>query len=144
MMQFKFCMSHVHAYFMHTYPFIPISDCDFVFFQKCGVHPKCHVVLSNFSNTLLPSVIWTRGWDSLMEELLRCPIIFIQEFYSNIHGIDTPVPQFATTFRGTRFVVAPDLIFEVLHVPRVLHPDYLDCECLRTVSREKLLSHFCE
>ena len=25
MMQFKFCTSHVHAYFMHTYPFFPIS-----------------------------------------------------------------------------------------------------------------------
>ena len=30
MMQFKFCTSHVHAYFMHTYPFIPIYGCDFV------------------------------------------------------------------------------------------------------------------
>ena len=31
----------------------------------------------------------------------------------------------------------------VLHVPRVAHPDYLGCECLRTVSRDDLISHFC-
>ena len=70
--------------------------------------------------------------------------MFIQEFYSNIHNIDTSVPRFATTFRGTRIVVTLDLISEVLHVPRVVHPDYLGCDCLWTVSRDELLSHFCE
>ena len=30
-------------------------------FKKCGTHSKCHVVLSNFSNTPLPGVIWTQG-----------------------------------------------------------------------------------
>ena len=47
---------------------------------------------------------------------MRCPVMFIQEFYSNIHGIDTFVPQFVFTFRGTRIVVTPDLIFEVLYI----------------------------
>ena len=70
--------------------------------------------------------------------------MFIQEFYSNIHGIDTSVPQFATTFRGTRIVVTSDLISEVLHVPWVVHPDYPGCERLRTMSRDEFLSHFCE
>ena len=70
--------------------------------------------------------------------------MFIQEFYSNMHAIDTFVPQFATTFRGTRIVVTPDLISEVLHVPRVAHPNYPSCERLRTVSRDELISHFCE
>ena len=70
--------------------------------------------------------------------------MFIQEFYSNIHGIDTSVPCFATTFRGTHIVVTPDLISEVLHVPRVAHLDYLNYDRLRTVSKDKLLSHFCE
>ena len=50
--------------------------------------------------------------------------MFIQEFYSNIHGIDTFVPLFATKFRGTRIVVTSDLISKVLHVLRVVHPDY--------------------
>ena len=44
--------------------------------------------------------------------------MFIQEFYSNIHAIDTFVPQFTTVFRGTHIVVTPELIFKVLHVLR--------------------------
>ena len=75
---------------------------------------------------------------------MRYPIIFIQEFYSNIHGIDTSVPRFATTFRGTRIIVTPNLISEVLHVPRIVQPDYPNYERLRTMSRDELLSHFCE
>ena len=61
---------------------------------------------------------------------MRCPVMFIQEFYSNIHCIDTSVPQFAMRFRGTRIVVTLNLIFEVLHVPRVVHPDYPSCNHL--------------
>ena len=70
--------------------------------------------------------------------------MFIQEFYSNIQGIDTSVPRFATTFRGTRIIITSDLISEVLHVPQVAHLDYLGCKCLRIVSKYELLSHFCE
>ena len=61
-----------------------------------------------------------------------------------MHAIDTSVPQFATTFRGTRIVVTPDLISEVLHVPRVTHLDYPSCEHLKMVSRDELISHFFE
>ena len=60
-------------------------------FQRCGFHSKRHVILSVFSNISLPGVIWTRGWDSLCEILLRCPIVFIQKFYSNIHDINASV-----------------------------------------------------
>ena len=67
-------------------------------FQKHGVHPKHHVIMSDFSNTLLPTVIWTRGWESLCKRPLRCLIVFMQEFYSNIQGIDTSIARFATTF----------------------------------------------
>ena len=70
--------------------------------------------------------------------------MFIQEFYSNIHSIDTSVPRFAMTFQGICIVVTSDLISEVLHVTRVVHPDYPDCEHLRTMSKDELLSHFCE
>ena len=70
--------------------------------------------------------------------------MFIQEFYSNIHCIDTSVPQFAMRFRGTRIVVTLNLISEVLHVPRVVHPDYPSCNHLWTMSRDELISHFCE
>ena len=75
---------------------------------------------------------------------MRCPIMFKQEFYSNIHGIDTSIPRFATTFWGTRIVVILDLISEVLHITRVAHLDYPSRERLQNVSKDKLLSHFCE
>ena len=35
------------------------------------------------------------------------------------------------------------LISKVLRVPRVAHPDYPSYDHLRTVSRDKLISHFC-
>ena len=65
--------------------------------------------------------------------------MYLQEFYSNINGIDTSVPCFVMTFQGTRIVVTPDLISEVLHVPTVAHLDYSSCDCLQTVSRDELL-----
>ena len=102
------------------------------------------MILSNFFNTPLPDVIHTRGWESLCKIPLRCPTMIIQEFYSNMNGIDTSVPQFATHIRGTRIVVTLDLVFEILHVPQVAHPDYPGCQCLRTVSKDDILSHFCE
>ena len=64
--------------------------------------------------------------------------------YTNIRGIDTFVPCFATTFQDTHIAVTPNLIFEVLHVPRVSHPDHPGYECLQTISTDELLSHFYE
>ena len=61
-----------------------------------------------------------------------------------MHDIDTSVPQFVTTFRGTRIVVTLDLISNILHIPWVAHPDYPGCQRLRTVSKDELLSYFCE
>ena len=52
--------------------------------------------------------------------------------------------SFITSVRGTRVVVTSELISDVLHVPRVSHPDYPRCPCLRIVSKDDLLSHFCE
>ena len=64
--------------------------------------------------------------------------------YTNIRGIDTFVPCFAITFQDTHIAVTPNLISEVLHVPRVSHPDYPGYECLQTISTDELLSHFYE
>ena len=96
-------------------------------FSKRDVHPECHVILSNFANISLPDVIYTRGWESLCEIPLRCPTVFIQEFYTNMHCINTSIPKFVATFRGTRIVVTPNLISEILHVSRVAHPNYPGC-----------------
>ena len=41
-------------------------------------------------------------------------------------------------------MVTPDIIFEVLHVLRVAHPGYPGCDRLRTVSKDELMSLFCE
>ena len=70
--------------------------------------------------------------------------MIIQEFYSNMHSIDTSVPQFAMHIRGTRIIVTLNLVSEILHVLQVVHPDYPSCQCLRTVSKDELLSLFCE
>ena len=41
-------------------------------------------------------------------------------------------------------MVTSDIVSEVLHVPRVAHPDYPSCDILRTVSKDGLMSLFCE
>ena len=70
--------------------------------------------------------------------------MIIHEFYSNMHGFDSLVPQFSTRIRGTRIVATSDIVSEVLYVPRVAHLDYLGCDHLRTVSKDELISLFCE
>ena len=72
-----------------------------------------------------------------------CPSMIIQEFYSNMHGFDTSVPHFIAHIFGTRIVVTQDIVSEVLHVPRVAHPDYPSCDLLRTMSKDELSSLFC-
>ena len=61
-----------------------------------------------------------------------------------MHGFDYSVPYFVTRVRGTCIVVTPDIVSEVLHVPRVVHPDYLGYDRLRTVSKDEFSSLFCE
>ena len=61
-----------------------------------------------------------------------------------MHEIDTSVPHFFSCIQGTLIVVTLDIVFEVLHVPRVAHPNYLGCERLQIVSKEELTSLFCE
>ena len=113
-------------------------------FQQRDVHLECQVILLDLFDTSLLGVIQIQGWESLCKIPERCPVMYIQEFYSNIQGIDTSMPRFAMMFQGTCIVVTLDLISEVLHVPRVVHPDYPGYEHLKTVSKDELLSHFCE
>ena len=70
--------------------------------------------------------------------------MLIQEFYSNMHGIDRSVPLFFTRIRGMRIPITPQLVADVLRVPRIEFPDYPSCEHLRIVSRDELMSFFCE
>ena len=61
-----------------------------------------------------------------------------------MHSFDYSIPHFITFVRGTHIVVTLELIFDVLRVPRESHLDYPGCPRLRTVSKDKLLSLFCE
>ena len=62
-------------------------------FSKCGIHSECHVILLDFSDTALPTIIHSQGWESLCEIPVSCPTMIIQEFYSNMHGFDTSIPR---------------------------------------------------
>ena len=68
------------------------------------------VILADFADTDLPTIIHSRGWESLCDVPVTYPSVLIQEFYSNMHG--TPI------------VVTLQLVADVLHVLRVEHPDY--------------------
>ena len=70
--------------------------------------------------------------------------MLIQEFYYNMHRIDLSLPLFFTRVRGTRIPVTLQLVADVLRVPRIEFFDYPNCERLKTVSRDELMSSFCE
>ena len=61
-----------------------------------------------------------------------------------MHGFDYSTPLFVTRVQSTRIMVTRDLVSDVLRVPRVEHPDYPDCDRLKTVFKEELISSFCE
>ena len=61
-----------------------------------------------------------------------------------MHGIDRSVPLFFTRVWGTRILVTPQLVVDVLRVPRIEFPDYLGYERLSTMSRDELMFAFCE
>ena len=53
-----------------------------------------------------------------------------------MHRINRSVPLFFTRVRGTHIPIILQLVMNVLRVP--------SCERLRTVSRDELMSAFCE
>ena len=46
-------------------------------FSRRGIHSKRQVVLSDFSNIDLPSIIHSRGWESLCDISVICPLMLI-------------------------------------------------------------------
>ena len=74
-------------------------------FSRRGIHSERQVVLSDFADTDLPSVIHSKGWESLCDVPVTCPLVLIQEFYSNMHKIDCSVPLFFTRVRGMRIPI---------------------------------------
>ena len=61
-----------------------------------------------------------------------------------MHRIDRSVPLFFTRVRSTRIPITPQLVADVLRVPKIEFPDYSGYERLRTVSRDELMSAFYE
>ena len=61
-----------------------------------------------------------------------------------MHGIYCSVPLFFTRIQGTCISVTSQLVGDVLYVPRIEFPNYPSCERLRTVSKDELMSSFCE
>ena len=61
-----------------------------------------------------------------------------------MHEFNTSVPHFFSCVWGTRIIVTLDIVSEVLHVPRLAHPNYPSCDRLRTVSKDELSSLFPE
>ena len=113
-------------------------------FSRRGIHSERRVILGHFADTDLPTVIHSQEWESLCDEPVICPLMLIQEFYSNMHEIDCSVPHFVTRVRGISIPVTPQLIVDVLRVPRIEFPNYPSYECLRTMSKDELMSAFCE
>ena len=98
----------------------------------------------DFADTDLPDVFHSCSWESLCDVSVTCHSVLIQEFYSNMHGFDYSLPLFHTHVRGTCVVFTPQLVTDVLHVLRVKHPDYPGCHRLKTVSKDEMISTFCE
>ena len=46
-------------------------------FSRRGVHSERRVILSDFSDTDLPTVIHSRGWESLCDVPVTCPSMLI-------------------------------------------------------------------
>ena len=65
-------------------------------FSRHGICSEHQVILLDFSNTDLPTIIYSKGWESLCGIPVICPSMIIEEFYSNMHRFEYSVPQFVT------------------------------------------------
>ena len=46
-------------------------------FSIHDIHSECQVILADFADTDLPTVIHSRGWESLCDVLVTCPLMLI-------------------------------------------------------------------
>ena len=61
-------------------------------FSQRSIHSERQVILLDFFDTDLPTVIHSRDWESLCGVPVTCPSVIIQEFYSNLHGFNYSIP----------------------------------------------------
>ena len=61
-----------------------------------------------------------------------------------MHGFDFSVPLFISRIRDTHIVGTMNIVSNVICVPKVEHPNYPGCDRLKTMSKDELISSFCE
>ena len=49
-------------------------------FSRRGIHSERQVILTDFADTDLPSVIHSRGWESLCDIPVTCPLVLSRSF----------------------------------------------------------------
>ena len=61
-----------------------------------------------------------------------------------MHEIDRLVPLFFIYVQGMHILVTPQLVVDVLRVPKIEFPEYPSCDHLWIVSKDELMATFCE
>ena len=46
-------------------------------FSRRGIHSECQVIILDFSDTNISTVIYSRGWESLCDIPVTCPFVII-------------------------------------------------------------------
>ena len=92
-------------------------------------------LLSKLSNIAVPETFQSCGLEFLCEQLTTCPLVYVQDFYSNIYIVNTFVPMFTTSVQGTCIFVTPKLISELVHVPRVAKSKHPNAPVFAPLSR---------
>lgn len=106
-------------------------------------HAKRRIILSKLSNTTVPKTFQSCGLEFLCERLTTCPMVYVQEFYSNIYIVSTSIPMFTTSVQGTCISVTPKLISELVHVPWVVESNHPNAPVLASFSLDALATIFC-
>ena len=73
-------------------------------FARQDVHSERQVILTDFADTNLPTVIHSREWKSLCDVSVTCPLLLIQEFYSIMHGLIVQYLFSSLTFEVCAFL----------------------------------------
>ena len=69
------------------------------YFSRRGIHLERQVILLDFFDTDLPTIIHSEGWESLCGIPVMCHSLIVHEFYSNMHGLDYFIPSLSLVFR---------------------------------------------
>lgn len=99
-------------------------------------------LLSKLSNIAVPETFQSCGLEFLCEQLTTCPLVYVQDFYSNIYIVNTFVPMFTTSVQGTCIFVTPKLISELVHVPRVAKSKHPNAPVFASLSLDALATIF--